>query len=265
MLYSAFNKIQNNASGEVKVQNKFKHKCYVCNNEIDKFNPFSLTSKSFSEYITRLQMVDSDFINFECRHCGSIDRERHLFMYFDKLNLWEIIENGKVLHFAPKINLRKAIIEKQKNTLNAEYILANLHANGDGEVRQIDATNMPFPDDDFVFIMFNHMLEHIINYEKALSEIYRILKKEGIAILQTPYSQLLKHNIEDSNIISKEDRRIFYGQDDHVRVFSKNDLFDTIKRAGFKLEIISSSFICNEEESRYYGVNPIEDLIMAVK
>lgn len=200
--------------------NKYKHKCNICNNEFDSFESFSYKSKSFSKYIKTLQMVDSDFKNFECKYCNSIDRERHLFLYFDKFKFWEKIKNGKVLHFAPKKNLKKAIINIQKEVHTSGYTLANLYPDKNQQIEQIDATNMPFPNESFTFILFNHMLEHIVNYKEALSEIFRVLQNEGIAILQTPYSQLLKHNFEDPNVISKEHRRIIYGQDDHVRVFS---------------------------------------------
>ncbi len=58
---------------------------------------------------------------------------------------------------------------------------------------------------------------------------------------------------------------IIYGQDDHVRIFSKQNLFNAIRETGFNLKIIQSSSVCSIQESNYYGVNPSEDLIMAIK
>lgn len=47
-------------------------------------------------------MVGSDVEHFYCPYCRSHDRERHLFMFFDKLEIWNRFANAQVLHFAPE-------------------------------------------------------------------------------------------------------------------------------------------------------------------
>ena len=37
-----------------------------------------------------------DVENFSCPKCGAHDRERHLYLYFDKLGLWQQVEGKKV-------------------------------------------------------------------------------------------------------------------------------------------------------------------------
>lgn len=68
---------------------------------------------------------------------------------------------------------------------NNEYILASVE-------------NMPFENNFFDKIIFTHVLEHLENPEKALSEIYRVLKKGRRMYLEVPTEEmelfLSKHN-----------------------------------------------------------------------
>jgi ubiquinone/menaquinone biosynthesis C-methylase UbiE len=46
--------------------------------------------------------------------------------------------------------------------------------------------DMPFENQKFDLVFLNEVLEHISNQEKALKEIYRVLKKDGIMVVITP-------------------------------------------------------------------------------
>lgn len=205
-------------------------------------------------------MVGSDVDNFGCLYCESHDRERHLFMYFDGLGLWEKVGGGRVLHFAPERWLATRIASLDP----VEYVRADLHPRSD-EVVAIDATALPHEDDHFDLVIANHVLEHIPNYGRALSEFHRVLKPRGVAILQTPYSRLLHNNFEDPNIDTEELRAFFHGKWDHVRTFSERELFGAIEAAGFCLQIIKHGDLFGPDQTFRYGVNPLEDLIRAVK
>ncbi len=50
---------------------------------------------------------------------------------------------------------------------------------------QIDAQEIPYPDETFDIVIANHMLYHVPDREKALSEIKRVLKKGGHLIATT--------------------------------------------------------------------------------
>ncbi len=49
-----------------------------------------------------------------------------------------------------------------------------------------DATNLQFTENYFDMVFSYHSLEHIPNYKKALSEINRVLKKEGLCFFGVP-------------------------------------------------------------------------------
>ena len=49
-----------------------------------------------------------------------------------------------------------------------------------------DLTKLPLKDNSFDIILCNHVIEHIKQDQKALSELLRVLKKGGTLILGTP-------------------------------------------------------------------------------
>ena len=53
-------------------------------------------------------------------------------------------------------------------------------------MERIDATAIPYGDGSFDVVLCNHVLEHVPDYRKALSEIHRVLRPDGWAVLQTP-------------------------------------------------------------------------------
>lgn len=235
-------------------------KCYVCGRTFTRFTKFKGGTKNQSSYRALLKNIGSDTDNYSCMYCGCNDRERHLFMYFDKLKLWERMKKMKILHFAPERYVQVRIKEQEP----PEYIKADLFP-AHADMEKIDATDIQYDDGVFDCLISNHILEHIPDYQKALSEFYRVLKPGGIAILQTPYSTLLIKNFEDDAINTEELRLFFHGQEDHVRTFGEQQFLSSIEEAGFKLNIQKHKELFNADEAELYGVNGEEDLILVEK
>ena len=87
---------------------------------------------------------------------------------------------------------------------------------------RLDITDMNFEDNFFDVIICNHVLEYVQDDRKAMSELFRVLRPEGFAILQVPISRNAKEIFEDFSITSPEEREKYFGQKDHVRVYGKN-------------------------------------------
>ena len=237
-----------------------KKQCYICNRTFNHFTKFRGGSKRAPEFRKRLAIVGSDVDNCYCMYCSADDRERHLYMYFDKLNIWPKMKDAKILYFAPERNLQVKISKQSP----LECIKADLHPKTE-DVEKIDATKVPFSNEKFDFVIANHVLEHIPDYTKALSEFYRVLKPGGTAILQTPYSKILKNNFEDENINTDELRLFFHGQEDHVRTFGEYQFLKSIENAGFNLQIKKHKDFFDDHMAYVYGVNKEENLILVIK
>lgn len=70
----------------------------------------------------------------------------------------------------------------------------------------MDMLDMPFSEETFDMVIANHVLEHVNDADKALAEIRRVLKRDGHAILQTPYSSKLHKTWSDPGIDTPEAR-----------------------------------------------------------
>lgn len=78
--------------------------------------------------------------------------------------------------------------------------------------------NMSLADGTWDWIVCNHVLEHVNDYQKALNEFRRILKPEGHLIISFPIDETLETVKEDRKADEKERIRAF-GQLDHWRLF----------------------------------------------
>tara|TARA_B100000315_G_C14458865_1_gene532779 strand:- start:475 stop:951 length:477 start_codon:yes stop_codon:yes gene_type:complete len=87
------------------------------------------------------------------------------------------LNSPQILHFAPEPVFY--------NVFNSfEYITADLELT-DVDL-QLDIENIDYVSDSFDLILCNHVLEHVLDDNKAIKEIYRILKSFGIAIITVP-------------------------------------------------------------------------------
>ena len=248
-----FNRLKN----EINKWGKDKE-CVICNNQFSYYLPYQFHNEK-SGFIKDLEIIGSDTKNFSCPHCMSHDRERHLFMYFNKLSLWDEIYDKNILHFAPEQHITKKLASLKTKM----YVKADFYPTDDS-IQKIDITQIPYDDGFFDFLICNHVLEHIEDISKALQEIHRVLSIGGQAILQTPYSSILAKTFQDQNINNNILRKKFYGQSDHVRVFG-NDFFTMLEDIGFCLNIKKHKDCLYEFDAEKYGVNIQEDLILISK
>ena len=115
---------------------------------------------------------------------------------------------------------------------NIDYLTADL--NPEGVMVKMDITDIDYPDSTFDTIICNHVLEHIIDDHKAMSELHRVLKPGGWAILQVPISFSLDKTFEDASVTAPEEREQVFGQCDHVRIYAP-DYIDRLEQAGFQV------------------------------
>lgn len=130
--------------------------------------------------------------------------------------------------------------------------------------RKIDITDINFGNDYFDFIICNHVLEHIRDDKKAMSELFRVLKPGGEAILQVPISKHNKKTFEDFSIILPEEREKYFGQKDHVRIYGK-DYKKRLESVGFKVDLCDIKMFLSIKEIKKCGLNEEEILYLCRK
>ena len=115
----------------------------------------------------------------KCPSCGAL--ERHRVQYLVLMELFDIMDSSrsKMLHFAPEPFFRSILSDRFGVYETADLCMKDVSY-------QVDIQNLPFPDRTYDFVFASHVLEHIPNDRKALLEIRRILKPNGIAVLPVP-------------------------------------------------------------------------------
>src|SRR3989344_8439204 len=111
-----------------------------------------------------------------CPECGSNERARLQYLVIEELRRRYQLSKLSVLHFAPE-----GALQPYFRRIFRQYDSADL-ANPQVDY-QADLLNLPFGDQSYDFVFASHVLEHIENDRKALSEIRRGLKPGGIAML----------------------------------------------------------------------------------
>lgn len=204
--------------------------CPVCEKKFSTFLPYG--------YVNQRE-------NVLCPY--DLTLERHRLMWFYLKNETNFFQNPKidVLHIAPEQCFYK-LFRNQKNlnylTGDLESPLADLH---------FDLHNIPLEDNKFDVVFCNHVLEHVEDAKKCMSELYRVMKKGGYGIFQVPQDFSKETTYEDPSITSPEEREKHFWQYDHVRLFGK-DYPDWLKSVGFNIvEYIPENKISPELFDRY--------------
>ncbi len=196
-------------------------------------------------------------LNAVCPRCDSHARHRLMWLYLiDKKKIME--RQIKLLHFAPEPMLGKFLCALP----NIEYLSADL----DSPLAMIkmDITDIPYPAESFDAILCSHVLEHVPDDRKAMSEMLRVLKPGGWAILQVPIAYDRKQTFEDSTIVSPEDRLKFYGQEDHVRFYGL-DYAERLRAVGFEVNVDGYVRELDSILSKKYALNLQEDIYLCSK
>jgi SAM-dependent methyltransferase len=209
-----------------------KYYCPVCKTNLAYFNQFSkdiLTELDKYQYVYSLFLSETlNYINFECPKCRAIDRDRLYAMYFDKY-FDNLNHSGKynLLDIAPSV-LKKYLL----GLPFINYRSADLYMPGVDD--KVDLTDMNiYEDNRFDIFICSHVLEHVKDDKKAIAELYRVLKPAGWGIAMVPIMLSLEETLEDDKIVSVADKWKYYGQDDHVRMYSKKGFTKNLKEAGF--------------------------------
>jgi len=163
--------------------------------------------------------------NALCPNCLALERHRLMYLYLQrKTNFFQ--GPLKVLHVAPE----HCFIDRFERQTNLDYITADIESPL-AKVK-MDIHQIPFPDNTFDVAFCNHVLEHVDDDVKAASELHRVLKPGGWAIIQSPIDYRLKTTYEDPSITDPKEREKHFWQSDHVRLFGQ-DYPERLAKGGF--------------------------------
>jgi SAM-dependent methyltransferase len=182
-----------------------------------------------------------------CPQCGAMERHRLIWLYINReTNL--LRDPLRVMHSAPEVAFR----DKLASAANLDYLTADLEP-GRADLAA-DLMKMPIPSDSFDVEICNHVLEHVPDDRQAMSELFRMLKPGGWAIITVPMDLNRQATFEDPSVTSPEDRLEVFGQEDHLRIYGM-DFSDRLKSAGFVVKELWYRDQLPADEQRVHGLN----------
>lgn len=165
--------------------------------------------------------------NALCPSSLSLERHRLMWLYLkNKTNFFT--DKLKLLHIAPELCFIK-IFERMENL---QYISGDIESPLANVI--MDVHEIPYDENTFDVIFCNHVMEHVEDDIKSMSEIHRVLKPGGWAIIQSPVYMEMEHTLEDSSITDPLERERIFGQNDHMRKYG-SDYGVRLRKGGFKV------------------------------
>jgi SAM-dependent methyltransferase len=162
-----------------------------------------------------------------CPHCGALERHRLQFLVLQEVFRAKETAHLRMLHVAPEAFFRAFFSQRF-----GQYETADLKMKGADHI--VDLQRLPFGDNTYDFVFASHVLEHIPDDSKAISEIRRILRPNGMAILPVPiYSEkTVEFSEPDPNEFGHVRAPGLDYFDRYERHFSKVERFDSSSQPG---------------------------------
>lgn len=161
----------------------------------------------------------------ECPQCGSVARDRFLMLSF--LSRTPMSSTLRVLETSPRLGASyRRMMRRHFDYVASDYDLS-AH---EGDIR-IDLQNIELPNESVDILLTPHVLEHVPDTKRALTEIHRVLSTDGRMYLQVP----LFHG--QTSVPAEPE---FHADNTPVFFNFGWDLTDQIREAGFIVRVLVS-------------------------
>ncbi len=208
--------------------------CAICGCKRRKFLPYG--------YVTQRA-------NALCPNCLSLERHRLLWLWLTRETTL-LADHPTLLHIAPEVAIMKRLKAGYANekdryiTADLESPLATMH---------FDVQNIPLPEEFSEVVICNHIMEHVEDDRKALSELYRVMKRGGWGVILSPIDYERNETFEDDSITDEKLRTEIFGQYDHRRIYGR-DYPQRLHDAGFRVDCVEYYNTLTAQQRELYGV-----------
>lgn len=224
--------------------------CPVCEQKVPPFAPLpTFYREQLLKHGSELLNDECETCNmnaYSCRICMAADRDRLYALYLARRLGPSPSNQFRMLDIAPARPLSAHIRRKY----SIIYRTADLFMEGVDD--RVDLTKMDcYSNDSFDAFICSHVLEHIPDDRKALSELFRVLKPGGWGIAMVPISKKLEQIREDPSAQTEADRWRLFGQGDHVRLYTRNGFLARLREAGFSVIELGQDFFGRDQFIRH--------------
>jgi SAM-dependent methyltransferase len=158
-----------------------------------------------------------------CPGCGSIARDRFLYWCWTQRTRYD--PHAVVLETSPRLDgsYRAKMAERVR------YVCSDFDESAHAGQIVLDLQQIDLPDASIDVVLTPHVLEHVPDTDRALSELLRILRPGGHVLLQVPFPQART---------SRPPKPEYHGDSTLVHWRFGWDLADLTRRHGFETDIL---------------------------
>lgn len=184
--------------------------------------------------------------NAICPFCRSRERDRLLWLFLQQRPGLFSSPRLDLMHVAPEPALEPFL----RGRAGAGYLSVDIYL--DNVMEKMDITRIPRSDDSFDAIVCVHVIQNIADDQQALSELFRVLRPGGWAVLNVPMERGRQTRVQKptnkSNIINPnrpDGRHRFYG----------DDYRDTLRAIGFQVDEVAAADLLPKDQLVRYGLD----------
>lgn len=185
------------------------------------------------------------FFKGKCPNCNALPRTRLIPFALRYFNLVET--NNKILHVAPNDNEFNYV----KKAFSPIQVYDRLNIRPVKNINIIkDLTDTGLPAESYDLQIIWHVLEHISEDKKAISELYRLLKSGGKLLVSVPiYPEGNTKTFEDKTLPYAEYEKV-HGHYDHCRSCGL-DYYKRFQEIGFEVQTLQIKDFDKERIDKY--------------
>jgi SAM-dependent methyltransferase len=217
--------------------------CPVCEDRVPGFSPLpDFYFQELEEHGFDLTVSAGETCNFkayQCPHCGATDRDRLYALYLaDRLPSTAVQQAAFcLLDIAPAAPLSRHVRRKYQIRYRTADIFQK-HVDDRVDITRMDC----YADAAFDAFICSHVLEHVNDDRKAMAELWRVLKPGGWGIAMVPILLTLHEIREDPTKTTSAERWKYFGQGDHVRLYSRDGFTRRLREAGFVVRQLGQDY-----------------------
>ena len=232
----------------------WRYRCNACDSHIRKWQWNGEDTSLHGKH----QMVGSGRRASACPLCRCIDRERLILLYLQNEMNPQQWQELKVLHIAPEPAIARWLAEQKPK----EYVKGDFFSQGyqyAADTVHLDIQALNWESEYFDLIICSHVLEHVADDKKAIQELNRVCRFNGMLLVMVPMALDNEVTIEGDGTEHPEFRKQHFGQFDHLRLYG----CDFINRLSERNWRVSNWQF--PERLANHRLNPLEYLFVGIK
>ncbi|MGH2866116.1 MAG: class I SAM-dependent methyltransferase [Solirubrobacteraceae bacterium] len=163
-----------------------------------------------------------------CPRCGALGRHRVDWLYLTDRT--EVLQRPtRLLHIAPEVCLETPL----RRMPNVDYLSADFDSTL--AMDRVDVRDIQYGDESFDGVICNHVLQLIDDDRGAMSELCRIVRPGGWALIQSSVDDGLDDTIEELGAASANGSKRY--EEVFHRIYGRDDYGRRLQQAGFEVTV----------------------------